>query len=52
MPRRIWFPRVPPHVGQFDVLVPRNEDAITADLNVSIVGDYKPTKFGFGGSED
>ncbi len=25
------------------------EDAITADLNVSIVGDYKPTKFGFGG---
>ena len=25
------------------------EDAITADLNVSIGGDYKPTKFGFGG---
>ena len=25
------------------------EDAITADLNVSIVGDFKPTKFGFGG---
>ena len=25
------------------------EDAITANLNVSIVGDYKPTKFGFGG---
>ena len=25
------------------------EDAITSDLNVSIVGDYKPTKFGFGG---
>ena len=25
------------------------EDTIAADLNVSIVGDYKPTKFGFGG---
>lgn len=25
------------------------EDTITEDLDVSIVGDYKPTKFGFGG---
>ena len=25
------------------------EDKITADLDVSIVGEYKPTKFGFGG---
>ena len=25
------------------------EDKITADLDVSIIGEYKPTKFGFGG---
>ena len=25
------------------------EDTITADLDVSIIGDYKPTRFGFGG---
>jgi len=25
------------------------EDKITKDLNVELVGDYKPTKFGFGG---